>query len=117
VVSVSVAGFAITMCAGAALNFAGIDHLATLIVMLLIGFGFLGLVVPATSVMALEHHGAIAGAASALMGTLQMVCGAVVIAVMGLVVDGTARPMLAGIAVAALVTWLLGWLSLRGEHA
>ena len=99
VVSVSVAGFALAMCAGAALNLAGVDNLATLIVTLMIGFGFLGLVIPTTSVMALDHHGEIAGAASALMGTLQMVAGALVIALMGLVVDGTARPMLAGIAV------------------
>jgi len=117
VVSTSVAGFALSMCAGSALNFAGIDTLATLIVMLMIGFGFLGLVVPAVSVMALDHHGEIAGAASALMGTLQMVAGALVIAAMGALVDGTARPMLAGIAVVALLTWALAWLSLRGEHA
>ena len=116
VVSVSVAGFALAMCAGSALNLAGVDSLATMIVMLMIGFGFLGLVVPATSVMALDHHGEIAGAASALMGTLQMVSGALVIALMGLFVDGTARPMLAGIAGVALLTWLLTWISLRGEQ-
>ena len=116
VVSASVAGFGLTMCAGSALNFAGIDTLATLILMLMLGFGFLGLVMPAVSVMALDHHGEIAGAASALMGTLQMVCGAVVIAAMGRFVDGTARPMLAGIAGMALLTWLLAWISLRGEH-
>jgi len=116
VVSVAVAGFALTMCAGSALNFAGVDTLATLIVMLMIGFGFLGLVMPAVSVMALDHHGEIAGAASALMGTLQMVSGALVIALMGPFVDGTARPMLAGIAGVALLTWLLAWVTLRGEH-
>ncbi len=116
VVSVSVAGFALTMCAGSALNFAGVDTLASLLLMLMLGFGFLGLVMPAVSVMALDHHGEIAGAASALMGTLQMVCGAVVIAAMGRFVDGTARPMLAGIAGVALLTWLLAWISLRGEE-
>ena len=116
VVSVSVAGFALAMCAGSALNLAGVDTLATLIVMLMLGFGFLGLVMPAVSVMALDHHGEIAGAASALMGTLQMVSGALVIALMGPFVDGTARPMLAGIAGVALLTWLLAWVSLRGEH-
>ena len=116
VVSVAVAGFALTMCAGCALNLAGIDGLATMIVMLMIGFGFLGLVIPSTSVMALEHHGDIAGAASALMGTLEMVCGAIVIALMGLVVDGTARPMLAGVAGVALLTWGLAAISLRGER-
>jgi DHA1 family bicyclomycin/chloramphenicol resistance-like MFS transporter len=117
VVAASVAGFALTMCAGSALNLAGIDGLATLIAMLMIGFGFLGLVIPSTTVMALEHHGDIAGAASALLGTMEMVSGAIVIALMGLVVDGTARPMLAGVAGVALLTWLLAWISLRGEHA
>jgi DHA1 family bicyclomycin/chloramphenicol resistance-like MFS transporter len=116
VVSVSVACFALTMCAGAALNLAGIDNLATMIVMLLIGFGFLGLVIPSTSVMALEHHGEIAGAASALMGTMEMVGGAIVIALMSLVVDGTARPMLAGVAGVALLTWGLAAITLRFEH-
>ena len=116
VVAVSVAGFALTMCAGSALNLAGVDNLATMIVMLMIGFGFLGLVIPSTTVMALEHHGTIAGAASALMGTMEMVSGAIVIALMGLVVDGTARPMLAGVAGAALLTWLLAAISLRGER-
>ncbi|MCK9687806.1 multidrug effflux MFS transporter [Scleromatobacter humisilvae] len=116
VVSVSVAGFALTMCAGSALNLAGIDHLATLIVMLMIGFGFLGLVIPSTTVMALEHHGAIAGAASALMGTMEMVGGAIFMALMGLVVDGTARPMLAGVAGAAVLTWGMAAITLRSER-
>lgn len=115
VVSVSVAGFALSMVIGAALNAAGLNGLATMIVLLMIGFGFLGLVVPTTSVMALDHHGEIAGAASALLGTIQMVAGALVIALMGLVTDGGARPMLVGIAVVALLTWALAWISLRAE--
>ena len=83
----------------------------------MIGFGFLGLVIPTTSVMALDHHGEIAGAASALMGTHP---------------DGDRRPrhraararrrrqrraMLAGIAGVAVLTWALAWVSLRGEPA
>ncbi len=35
---------------------------------MLADFGFLGLVVPSTAVLALDRHGAIAGTASALMG-------------------------------------------------
>jgi DHA1 family bicyclomycin/chloramphenicol resistance-like MFS transporter len=58
----------------------------------------------------------VAGAASALMGTLQMVGGALVIALMALVTDGGAQPMLTGIAVVALLTWLLAWISLRGDE-
>ena len=45
-----------------------------------------------------------------------MVGGAIFMALMGLVVDGTARPMLAGVAGAAVLTWALAWLTLRGEH-
>lgn len=115
IVSVAVLGFALSMIVLAALNFAGIDGLAPMIAVLLIGFGFLGLVVPTTSVMALDDHGEIAGAASALMGTLQLVLGAVVIAVMGLFVDGTARPMVAGIAVVAVIAWALTRWTLGGR--
>ena len=116
VVAVAVAGFALAMVAGAALHLAGATQLATLIVMLMIGFGFLGLVIPTTSVMALDHHGEIAGAASALMGTIQMVAGALLIALMGLVGDSGAKPMVIGIAAVAMLTWALAWVSLRGEH-
>ena len=116
VVKTAVVGFALAMCAASALNFAGVDRLDVMILVLLVGFGFLGLVIPTTSVMALDHHGDIAGAASALMGMLQMVAGAVVIAAMAHVVDGTARPMLAGIAAMAIVTLVLTLWTLRGEH-
>ena len=114
VVSAAVAGFALSMVAGAALHAAGFDRLGTMIVVLMVGFGFLGLVVPTTSVMALDHHGEIAGAASALMGTIQMVAGAVVIALMGWITHGGAQPMLTGIAVVAVLTWALAAVSLRG---
>jgi len=114
VVSVAVAGFAISMGALLAFNLAGIERLDVMIVTLMLGFGFLGLVVPATSVMALDDHGEIAGAASALMGTLQLVMGAVVIAVMSAFVDGTARPMVAGIAVAAVIALVLTRVTLGG---
>jgi DHA1 family bicyclomycin/chloramphenicol resistance-like MFS transporter len=122
IISVAVLGFALAMGALLALNLAGFDSLAVMIPVLLFGFGFLGLVVPTSSVMALDDHGEIAGAASALMGTLQLVMGAVVIAVMGWFVDGTARPMVAGIAVSAgiallLTRWTLGGVGLAVEAA
>ena len=100
------------MTALLALNLGGIDRLEVLIGMLMLGFGFLGLVVPTTSVLALDDHGDIAGAASALMGTLQLVMGAVVIVLMSAFVDGTPRPMVAGVAVAAVGAMLLTWLTL-----
>ena len=116
VVSVAVAGFAVAMTALLAFNLAGIERLDVMIATLLLGFGFLGLVVPATSVMALDDHGEIAGAASALMGTLQLVMGTLVIAVMSVFVDGTARPMVAGIAVAAIVALGLTRMTLVGRR-
>jgi DHA1 family bicyclomycin/chloramphenicol resistance-like MFS transporter len=112
VIRVSVIGFALTMTALLAINLAGVDRLDVLIGMLMIGFGFLGLVVPTTSVLALDDHGEIAGAASALLSTLQLVMGAVVIALTSGFVDGTSRPMVGGVALAAVGALLLTWLTL-----
>ncbi len=78
-------------------------RLAVLIVLYFIASGLMGLVIPTTSVLALEKHGAIAGTAPALLGTLQMLTGAVVMAVVGLFTDGRPLPMVAGMAGGALV--------------
>ena len=106
-VRASVVGYAGFMLLALALNLAGLDQLWLMLGLLFVGFGFLGLVLPTSSVLALDEHGAIAGTASALMGTLQFMTGAAVMAAVGLFVDGTARPMLGGIAGAALITLLL----------
>ncbi|MEN9438149.1 MAG: hypothetical protein RIR09_2804 [Pseudomonadota bacterium] len=111
-VKVAVVGYASTMCLLLLLNLLGFDQLSVLIGMLFVGYGFLGLVVPTTAVLALDEHGAIAGTASALMGTLQFVTGAVVMGLTGLFLDGTARPMLAGIAGAGVMALLLTRLTL-----
>ncbi|HEX3348442.1 MAG TPA: multidrug effflux MFS transporter, partial [Acetobacteraceae bacterium] len=52
--------------------------------------GFTG---PNATVAALSRHGATAGSASALMGTIQFVLGAVSGVLVGELADGTARPM------------------------
>jgi DHA1 family bicyclomycin/chloramphenicol resistance-like MFS transporter len=85
---------------------AGLDDLAALMAMLFITFAFLGLVIPTAMILALEEHGPIAGMASALGGTIQMVLGACAIAVSSALFDGTSRPMvliIAGCAVGALL--------------
>ena len=64
--------------------------------MMLLGFGFLGLVVPSTTVLALDAHGSIAGTASALMGTFQFLTGAATMAIVGQFADGSARPIFPG---------------------
>ena len=109
----SVTGYAVVMSLLLLQNLLGLDRLDVLIALMLIGFGFLGLVVPATSVLALEAHGAIAGTASALMGTLQLATGALVMAVVSRFVDGSPLPMIAGIAGSALVALTTAWATLR----
>jgi len=91
----------------------GIDSLALLASLLFVGYGCLGLVIPTTAVLALEEHGAVAGTASSLMGTLQFVVGAVVMLVVGHFVDGTALPMVAGIAGCAAIALILALVTLR----
>ncbi|QDL56031.1 multidrug effflux MFS transporter [Rhodoferax aquaticus] len=115
-VKFAVGGYAAVMTLLLVQNLLGVDRLDVLIVLMLLGFGFLGLVVPTTSVLALEAHGAIAGTASALMGTLQFVTGAIVMAVVGQFVDGSARPMVLGIAGCAWVAFVMARVTLR-SHA
>ena len=107
IVKFAVVGYAALMVLLLIVNLMGIERLDVMIVLLFIGYGFLGLVVPTTAVLALDEHGAIAGTASALMGTLQFVTGAVVMAVVGMFVDGTARPMVAGIAGCAVMSFVM----------
>lgn len=116
VVRVSVVGFALSLAVLAALFLAGLDHLGLMIGAMLVAFGFLGLVVPTTSVMALDAHGEIAGAASALMGTLQLVLGAVVMALAGVFADGTALPMVLGMALTAAVALGFSRVTLGGRR-
>ncbi|QIG46608.1 multidrug effflux MFS transporter [Nordella sp. HKS 07] len=107
VVRVAVVGYFVSIAALFTLFAVGVDRLDVLAVLMFIGCGFLGLVIPTTAVLALEDHGEIAGTASALMGTLHFAAGAVAVALVGLFVDGTAFPMVVGIAACALITFVL----------
>jgi DHA1 family bicyclomycin/chloramphenicol resistance-like MFS transporter len=112
-VKVAVTAYAAVMAVAFALQLAGIDSLAVMLGLLFVGYGALGLVVPATMVLSMEEHGTIAGTASALGGTLHFVAG---IAVMGLLApfaNGNPLPMLAGIAGSALLACALAWGTLR----
>lgn len=97
------------------LTVAGFDNLAVLIGLLFVAFACLGLVIPSTMVLALEAHGPIAGMASALGGTLQMVTGGIMIVVVSLFFDGTALPMVTTIALCAVGAFALSALTLRGK--
>ena len=111
-VRASVLGFASFMLLALLFNLCGLANMWLMLGLLFVGYGFLGLVLPTSSVLALDEHGEIAGTASALMGTLQFMTGAAVMAAVGLFVDGTARPMLIGIAGAALIALLLAFKTL-----
>ena len=96
---------------------AGGDRLAVLIALYFIASAFMGLVIPTTSVLALEQHGAIAGTASALLGTLQMLTGAAAMGVVGLFSSGQPLPMVVGMAAGALVGVALTGLTLGRVHS
>lgn len=112
VMRVAVTGFAAAMVALIIAATSGFDQLPVIVTLLFIGFGFLGLVIPTTAVLALEEHGAIAGTASALMGTLQFVTGAVAMVFASLIADGTAPPMTWGIGFCAVIAFLLTHLTM-----
>lgn len=114
---IAVFGFAAASCLLVVLHAAGLQQLGLIVALLFVGNGFLGLVMPTTAVLALDAHGRIAGTASALMGTLHFVCGALVMAIVGLFADGSPLPMLAGIAGCALVAAVLAQATLGGARA
>lgn len=100
-------GFAVCACVLFALALAGMVNLWVCIVGLALGNGFLGLIIPSTMVMALDHQGDKAGLASSLGGTLQMLTGGVMVVSLGPWLGASATPMIGGIAFAAFVTLIL----------
>ena len=100
-------GMAVAMIAGFAVTAAGVHSLIVLMAMLFVGFGFLGFVIPVTSVLGLEPYGAVAGTASSLMATIQMTIGSAIMGLSAAFMDGTSLPMVAGIAGCAAVALVL----------
>lgn len=85
----------------------GDGSLEALVALVFISSGFLGLVLPTTSVLALEDHGEVAGTAAALMGTLHIVTASVAMVAMSVFFNGTPLPMVAGIVIASLAALAL----------
>jgi DHA1 family bicyclomycin/chloramphenicol resistance-like MFS transporter len=107
IIRAATGGFALAMLLVGILFAFGADNIFLMMSLLFIGYGFLGLVLPAAAVLSLEHHGAIAGTASALMGSLQMIVGSAIMALAGLFANGTPRPMLLGIAGCAVSSFVV----------
>ncbi|MBP1805556.1 multidrug effflux MFS transporter [Rubellimicrobium aerolatum] len=113
VMRLALGGFAGAALLLLGLAWAGFGTLAVLMGVLFVANAFLGLVMPATFVLALEEHGDIAGLASSLGGTLQMVTGGLLVTLLGPFFDGTPLPMVAGIALCAVLALGIGLLVLR----
>jgi DHA1 family bicyclomycin/chloramphenicol resistance-like MFS transporter len=116
VVRIAVFGYAAVMIAMYAVMATGVESLAFMAVALFIGYGFLGLVIPTTSVLAMEDHGEIAGTASALMGTLHMITGVAAMTVTGLFANGMPMPMITGITACAVVALVLSVVTLGSRR-
>lgn len=106
------AGFALCAVALSLLVAAGFAALPVIIGGLLLGNACLGLVMPTTMVMALDDHGDLAGLASSLGGTLQMLAAGAAAALGGVFFDGTALPMVIAIALCSLISLTLAVLTL-----
>ena len=107
VVRVAVSGYAASMLTLFAVVMAGLDSVFVLGGFMFVAFGFLGLVLPSTGVLAMEEQGDIAGSASALMGTVQMIVASVVMGIVGAFADGTARPMVVAFAACAILAFAI----------
>jgi DHA1 family bicyclomycin/chloramphenicol resistance-like MFS transporter len=112
-VKVAVTAYAVVMAIALALQLAGVDSLAVMLGLLFVGYGALGLVVPATMVLSMEEHGTIAGTASALGGTLHFACGILVMGLLSAFANGDPVPMLMGIAGSAALALVFAWGTLR----
>lgn len=113
---VAVWGFAGFAVLNLALILTGMVSLPVIVALLFLGNACLGLVIPTTMVMALDKHGDIAGLASSLGGTLQMVAGGLMVTLTAPFFDQTALPMLAAIAICAVLSLAVAQATLHRIH-
>ncbi|MEM9629204.1 MAG: multidrug effflux MFS transporter [Pseudomonadota bacterium] len=106
-VTLAILGFVLLMLTLLTVIALGFGTLPMLIGFLFLGNACLGLVIPTTMVLALERHGEIAGLASSLGGTLQMMVVGGMIALASPFFDGTATPMIASILACGLFALVL----------
>ncbi|MBB3950776.1 multidrug effflux MFS transporter [Aureimonas jatrophae] len=105
--------FAVVTLLLLALVAAGLGSLPVIMALLFCANAALGLVMPVAFVMAIEEHGEIAGLASSLAGTIQMVTGSLVVTLMAPFFDNTPLPMVAAIALCGTLAAAIGLLAFR----
>ena len=99
-------GYAVVMLAVCGVAAAGCDRFLVVAAGLFVGYGFLGIILPVSSVLALDEHGAIAGTAASLMSALQLATGSIMVALSGRIADGSVGRMLIAIAGCAVLAAL-----------
>jgi DHA1 family bicyclomycin/chloramphenicol resistance-like MFS transporter len=77
-----------------------------IVVPLFVFVSSLGFILPNTTVLAMDHHGRVAGSASALYGVFQFGLGAVAGGLVGLLNNGTALPLGAVIALCGVTAFI-----------
>lgn len=117
VVRRATAGFAAMTALLFLIGLAGYANLPAVIGGLFLANAFLGLVIPTVMVLALEENGDVAGLASSLGGTLQMLAGGVIVALSAPFFDGTVLPMLGTIAICAALALILSRFSAQAAAA
>ncbi|WP_287884540.1 multidrug effflux MFS transporter [Paracoccus sp. (in: a-proteobacteria)] len=105
VISLAITGFAGLALVLSLVVLAGFDGLPVVIAGLFLANACLGLVMPTAMVMSLDPHPDIAGLASSLGGTIQMLIGGLMIAVTGPFLNNTAATMVPAIALCAALAW------------
>lgn len=113
VIALAISGFLVATVALAVLVNLGADGLAVVMAGLFIANACLGLVLPTAMVMSLDPHPQIAGLASSLGGTIQMLTGGAMIGVAGPFLNNTAAPMVTVIALCGVLAWVTAAVSLR----
>ncbi|MGE4328445.1 MAG: multidrug effflux MFS transporter [Pseudodonghicola sp.] len=111
VIWLAISGFLVTTLGLSLVAWLGGSTLVVVAAGLFLANACLGLVIPTAAVMSLDPHPDIAGLASSLGGTLQMLTGGLMIAVTGLFLENTALSMVLAIALCAALAWLSALLS------
>ena len=115
-----VTGFAVMALTTLLLVAMGVVNMWVLLVGLFLTYACLGVVIPSAMVVALDAHGARAGMASSLSGSMTMLTASAAIGISSPFFNGTALPMVTGIAacsVAALTLALFTMPRLRRQQA
>ena len=112
VISLAITGFLAMTLLLSLVVLSGFDALPVVVAGLFMANAALGLVMPTTMVMSLDALPDIAGLASSLGGTIQMLTGAAMIGVTSPFIDNSSATMVPAIALCAALAWLAAVLSL-----